>query len=275
VSMETIDLDAYFSRIEYGGDTQADLATLQALHYQHVTHIPFENLNPFLGIPVRLDPAALQAKLTGSRRGGYCYEQNLLFSHVLRALGYEVTGLAARVRWELPADKRLPRTHMLLGVELNDRFYIADTGFGALTTTKPLLLEPLTLQDTSHERVRLLRDREEFILQAELRNEWKALYQFELVEHYQEDYELTSWYLSNHPDSRFVNNLIVSLPAEGCRYTLNNNQFSVYHGTGDVERRRLSEPSEVEEVLAGVFGIDVPDCDRMRQKLAGLLDLAA
>jgi len=31
-----------------------------------------------------------------ARRGGYCYEHNLLFRAVLDTLGFETTGLAAR-----------------------------------------------------------------------------------------------------------------------------------------------------------------------------------
>lgn len=37
------------------------------------------------------------AKLVRGRRGGYCYEHNTLFTLALEALGFRVTGLAARV----------------------------------------------------------------------------------------------------------------------------------------------------------------------------------
>jgi len=33
---------------------------------------------------------------------GYCFEQNLLLSHVLNGLGFKVSGLAARVLWNAP-----------------------------------------------------------------------------------------------------------------------------------------------------------------------------
>ncbi len=36
------------------------------------------------------------------RRGGYCFEQNLLLKTTLETLGFAVTGLAARVRWMAP-----------------------------------------------------------------------------------------------------------------------------------------------------------------------------
>src|SRR5262249_35987587 len=116
---EQLDLDAYFERIGYAGERSPTLATLQAIHLRHATIIPFENLTPLLHQPVRLDLASLQHNLVQSGRGGYCFEQNLLLLAVLRALGFQVTGLAARVRWNVPDEVVTARGHMLLRVELD------------------------------------------------------------------------------------------------------------------------------------------------------------
>src|SRR5450432_1089503 len=96
---ESPDLGAYFRRIAYEGAAPATLATLTELHALHAAAIPFENLSAFLGEPVKLDLASLEEKLVRGGRGGWCFEQNLLLSHVLIALGFDVTRLAARVRW--------------------------------------------------------------------------------------------------------------------------------------------------------------------------------
>ena len=88
-----IDLDTYFRRIGFAGEAVPDRATLDAIHRLHPQAIAFENLDPLLGVPVRLDAAALQDKLVRSGRGGYCYEHNLLLMHVLKALGFDVRGL--------------------------------------------------------------------------------------------------------------------------------------------------------------------------------------
>ena len=45
---------------------------------RHTEAIPFENLNPLLRWPVRLDPASLEEKMVRGGRGGYCFEPNLL-----------------------------------------------------------------------------------------------------------------------------------------------------------------------------------------------------
>lgn len=92
-----LDLDAYFDRIGWTGGRAPTADTLRALNRAHVRGIPFENLEPVLVSAPSIDLADIQTKLVRSRRGGYCYEQNTLFAAVLRALGFSVTGLAARV----------------------------------------------------------------------------------------------------------------------------------------------------------------------------------
>jgi N-hydroxyarylamine O-acetyltransferase len=151
-----LDLDAYFRRIGYAGGREPTLDTLAALHLRHVQAIAFENLNPLLGWPVALDLASLERKLVHGGRGGYCFEQNLLFGHVLGTLGFRVTGLAARVQWNRPEDALRALTHQLLRVDLADGPYIADVGFGGQTLTGPLRLEPGLEQTTPHEPFRLI-----------------------------------------------------------------------------------------------------------------------
>jgi N-hydroxyarylamine O-acetyltransferase len=147
--MADFDLDAYFARIGYGGATKPNLETLIAIHAAQVDSIPFENLDPLLGRPVKLDLDSLQAKLVASRRGGYCFELNGLFKAALDALGYSVTGLAGRVRWMSPADAPLGgRSHMLMRVDLPDGPYLADAGFGAHLLDAPLKLRPGPDQST-------------------------------------------------------------------------------------------------------------------------------
>jgi hypothetical protein len=60
---QAIDLDAYFRRIGYVGAREPTRDTLAALHLGHARSIAFENLNPLLGWPVRLDATSLERKL--------------------------------------------------------------------------------------------------------------------------------------------------------------------------------------------------------------------
>src|ERR1043165_2989243 len=107
------DLQAYFRRIGYlDGDRAPPLETLRALHPHPTQTIAFEDLDPLSGRPVNLDLPSLERKLVHEGRGGYCFEHNLLFSHVLHELGFAVQGLAARVVWNAPEGVIRKRSHM-------------------------------------------------------------------------------------------------------------------------------------------------------------------
>ena len=253
-----LDLQAYFDRIGYRGEASATLETLRALHRLHPQAIPFENLNPLLRWPVQLDIQSLQTKLVSQCRGGYCYEHNLLFKHALERIGFRVTGLAARVLLNLPEDAMRPRSHMLLQVDLHDEIWIADVGFGGLTLTAPLRLVEHVAQATPHEPFRLSRLRGDYALQAEIRGSWRTLYRFDLQEQFVPDYEMASWYLSNHPESHFVKRLIAARTDVGHRYALANNELAIHEMNTETVRHKLSSASELRRVLQDTFRIALP-----------------
>lgn len=266
-----INLDAYFERIGYTGERTPTLETLGDICLRHTEAIPFENLNPLLRLPVRLDAPSLEQKIVRERRGGYCFEQNLLLRHALTALGFKVTGLAARVLWNLPEGTITPRGHMLLRVDINGKSYIVDAGFGGLTLTGVLKLEPDIEQATPHEPFRLKKVGTDYVMQAQIQDEWKSLYYFDLHEQLQPDYEVTSWYLSNHPDSHFINSLIAARPAPGLRYALRNNVFTMHYLNGNTERRILNNAEELREMLENVFCLNLSNATELSQTLKRLI----
>ena len=134
----SFDLKAYLQRIGHDAPVAPDLSTLRALAVAHVAAIPFENLSPLLGEAVELTPEAVERKLVQAHRGGYCFEQNLLFAEALRAVGFEVSGLIARVLWKRAEDTITPHTHMLLRIELAGESWLADVGFSGQTLTGAL-----------------------------------------------------------------------------------------------------------------------------------------
>jgi N-hydroxyarylamine O-acetyltransferase len=256
-----VDTGAYFERIGYSGPQKPTPEVLKELHLLHPRAIAFENLNPFMRLPVPLDAPSIQKKLLFENRGGYCFEQNSLFRLVLEELGFKVKGLAARVRWNVPEDRITPRGHMLLLVETEGRRYISDVGFGGMVLTAPLLLKPDIVQETPHEPFQLKIVNENYVVQANVRKEWKTLYSFNLSEHLKEDYEITNWYLCNHPKSHFVTGLMAARPDTdpARRYTLNGNLFSVHRLNGETKKIELSSVGELKEILGQIFGITLPD----------------
>lgn len=254
-----IDLDAYFARIGYAGPRTPALATLHALHALHPAAIPFENLDPLLGRPVRLDLAALQAKLVAGRRGGYCFEHNTLFRAVLERLGLAVTGLAARVLWlSMPDGSPNPRTHMVLRVEAGGETWLADVGFGGHLFGAPLRFIAGLEQPTASGPMRLVQDDAAVTLQLRRAAGWKDVYRFTLEPQLPIDYEVANWYTSAHPASLFRSNLLMERLTPRARISLFNTRLVRQHADGRVEEEALTGPDALARALAVDFDLAPP-----------------
>lgn len=251
----TLDLAAYLARTGYAGDIAPTRQALEALHLAHATHIPFENIDVLLGRRIALDLASLQAKLVGQRRGGYCFEHNLLLAAVLREFGFGLTMLAARVRHRTTAV--LPRTHMLLLVEAEGSRWLADVGFGG----EGLLL-PVPFGSGAEVRhyawsYRVVKDADgQWVLQSLRDGAWSDLYAFSLEPQQAVDYELANHYTATHPKSRFVQTLTVQLPHPEKRLILRNRELVEDRG-GVVTTRRLGSDDEVHGILNEAFGLEL------------------
>jgi N-hydroxyarylamine O-acetyltransferase len=268
----SLDLGAYLRRIGCIDRPQPDLASLRAIALRHPLAIPFENLNVLLGQPLPLDVASLQKKLVVERRGGWCFEHNVLLGTALRAIGFDVVGLAARVLWLAPENAVTPRSHMVLLVTVDGTQYIVDAGFGGLTLTGPLRLETGVEQETPHERFRLLPVAGMFVLEASIRGEWKRLYRFDLAAQAIVDYEVSSWYLATNPRSHFRSTLVAARAEADRRYALRNTDFTVHQRDGYSERRVMANAADLRAVLEDAFRIAVPsgeDVDAVLQRVVG------
>jgi len=251
-----IDLDAYFERIDYAGPREPTLEVLRSLQALHPAAIPFENIDVLLGEGIDLDPAEIDAKLIGARRGGYCFEQNNLFERVLTALGFQVEGLLGRVVWMAPPDAPdPPRTHRALKVILDGETWLADVGFGGAVLTAPLRWVMDEPQATPHEDFRLRDLGHEVLLETKL-EAWTPVYRLGRDPPFPIDYEVGNWFTSTHPASKFRQTLMVAMTRPEARYALLNNRFTVRPVGGAAERRML-DADEMQEVLGEVFGLPV------------------
>jgi len=250
-----IDLAAYLERIDYAGELLPSLAVLEALHLAHATHIPFENLDVLLRKPIRLDLAGIQAKLVTGGRGGYCFEQNLLFAAALEAVGFRVEPLAARVRYG--AGRTLPRTHMTLRVTVDGEPWLADVGFGAEGLLLPVPLVPGQEVEHFAWTYRVMEEGPAWVLQSLKPDGWFDLYAFTLEPQLTVDYEVANHYVSTHPDSRFVQTLTVQLPAPEGRRILKNRELLLDHGDR-VDRLPVPDDEALLKVLSTTFALHFP-----------------
>ncbi|WP_108396882.1 arylamine N-acetyltransferase family protein [Devosia submarina] len=268
---QKVNLNGYFERIGFAGSIAPTLATLELISALHPAAIAFENLDPLLGEPVKLDLASLQRKLLSDGRGGYCFEHNLLLMAMLRELEFTVRGHAARVLWNNPEGLSAAPTHMVLTVEIGGTQYLVDAGFGGMTLTAPLKLKTEAEQSTPHEKYRLINSEKSWQLEARIGEEWKALYVFDLAEQTLEDYEGLNRFVSSDPGSAFTRELRVALSPSGRRLALHNNRFTIHAEGQEPERRMLESVEALRAVLSEEFGISLPEAEKLNPELEAIL----
>lgn len=211
------DLDTYLERIGLQGHP-----TIEELHRAHLSSIPFENLDPHRGVAVSLAPEDLHRKMVGERRGGYCFEQNLLLKAALEELGAEVELFLGRVRYRGGGAMR-PRGHLVMRVRSEGLSWHADVGFGLGGLVEPIPFGPGEAHEQSGWSFRVVEDRRELVLQTLEQGEWVDLYGFPPDPVPFIDVEMSNWWVCTNPRSPFVTGLIVGLQhKDGTRVSLSD-----------------------------------------------------
>ncbi len=129
--------DTYLQRLGISAGQGPSLALLQQLQRAHVQMIPYENLDVLAGMGISLDPVYLFHKIIAGRRGGYCFELNMLFGWLLHQIGFDVQFCMGRV-WLRDPEAVPPRNHGTHVVLVDGRKVIADVGFGGRAPRRPL-----------------------------------------------------------------------------------------------------------------------------------------
>lgn len=262
-------LDAYFRRIGYTGPRTPTLDTLRALQEAHVQAVPFENLDVLLDRRIGLELSELERKIVQDRRGGYCFEHNTLFREVLRLLDFRVTPLLARVRWQVPREVKTPLTHMVLRVEIDERPWLADVGFGGVGSTAPLALHTDEEQKTSHDTRRVIVRDGYLVHQVFFHGNWGDVYQFRPEEPAAMDFEMGNLFSCTHPQSHFRNNLVVTRVRPDGRVVLFNREFTLRKLDGRAETQPVNSPAHLLELLAEHFDLRFPPDTRFALPVFG------
>lgn len=259
-----IDLDRYFERIGYEGGRTPSLDVFRAIHRAQALHVPFENIDIRMGRRIALDPDALFEKIVTRRRGGYCFELNGILQHVLRALGFDVTPLAARVIYSVPPDMRMPKTHMLMLVDVDGERWLGDVGFGAFGLVDPI---PFVIDRESESGGETFRIRGDgapfFMLEARVDGAWNDIYEFTLEPQHDVDYRMANWYTSTSPDSRFTQRLVVTRNDEQGRRWYVAGDYKNHRRGGERSEKKV-EGTELASTLREEFGIEL-DADEASQ----------
>lgn len=250
-------LKEYFERISYDGGKETTLATLNSLQWCHSLSIPYEVLDIHMGVKISLNPEDIERKIVTNGRGGFCYEHNILFLYVLESMGFDVTPITARVRWQKPEDLMSGLTHLILKVKVEGIDYVCDVGLSSCGSPIPLAVNTSDVQVTPMDSRRIVKASEYYTQQVQLQGVWHDVYNFTLDRSYPLDWEIGSYFCSTHPASLHVQNIIVCMPTATCRYRLMNKQLATRYLDGKVETRDIHTEQEFMHVLRSVFRINL------------------
>ena len=258
----SIDLDAYFARIHWGGATTPTLETLAGLLRAHMRRIPFENLDVLLGRGVRLDPDALQTKLVRAHRGGYCFEHATLFAAVLDALGFAPARHSARVVLVAPRHES-PRTHMFLTLSLPEGRFVVDPGFGSLAPDVPVALREGAGPRTEPQTHWTARDDRYWVLRARTDDKVVDCWVSTLDADNRVDFDVGNHYTATHPASPFVNRLMLRAQTDGGSILVMNRNVKTVRADAVVETT-LADRAALRAMLDAHFGFDLPEVLSLR-----------
>jgi len=247
-----VDVLSYLARIGYSGPVEPTSETLRVLHRDHMIAVPFENLDISFGRRIVTEEDAILQKIVNKRRGGFCYELNGAFAALLRALGFEVTLLSARVA-RANGGEGPDFDHLTLRVDL-DEPWLVDVGFGES------FLEPLRLE-AGRERLdpagtfRLVQDGDRWYMQkGEPDGKWRPQYSFSLEPRCLEEFAGMCHYHQTSPESSFTQKRICSRATQDGRITLSEMKLIVT-SKGQRAEKLLSSESEWRRTLDEQFGI--------------------
>jgi N-hydroxyarylamine O-acetyltransferase len=245
LGLDAAAVDRYLARVGLDGAAPS----LVDLHAAHARSIPYEDLDIHLGREIRLDLDGLVDKMVDRRRGGYCFEHNLLFAAVLEALGHMVTRCLGRVRLGDATSPR-PATHMVLLVDGQ----VLDVGFGGATPIGPVPLGGAVTYGPWTWRT-------ERTVTPEGEDAWLVrlfdlpLYTFTEAPRHPVDYLAPNHYSSTHPRSLFTQTVIAQRWEDHTQVGLVGLQLTERRAEG--ETAAAIDPDDLGDVLRDRFGLDL------------------
>lgn len=246
-------ISRYLERIALSELPSSDVAGLKEIHAAQAFAIPFENLDIHLGCSISLKPEDLIAKLLDQNRGGYCFELNGILHLALKALGFIVRPVLARVLYDRTEPGAF--THEVLIVTISGQDWLVDVGFGGPGLRLPLPIIPDRVYEQYGDRYRLRCDPDHgWVLQKEIRDTFIDLYTFRDQRTLDADIEMANHYTSTWPESIFRIHRICAMPKSWGRITLSDMEL-IIHRNGQRIRSTLQPGQPYMEALTEYFDL--------------------
>ncbi len=249
------EVERYLDRLELPQGLPPTIENLKRIQQAHLAHIPYENLDILLGVPLSLDGAKLYDKMIVRRRGGYCFEVNGLLNWLLLALGYRVTSYASR--FVFPGQPPQLRRHRVLRVDFDGVSYLADAGVRNESPRYALELAEGKVQSDGICEYRFTRDmRLGWVFwQRKEGEDWRTVFAFEETPQYEVDFVMPNYYCETHPQSPFIDCPHLSIFPTGGHITIADHTFTVSQGDTITERYEIETEEQFSALCREHFGL--------------------
>lgn len=234
IDSPNFNLQQYLDRVKFSGEIELTLAGIKKLMQSQLFTVPFEDLDVQAGKIISLNGDDIVDQIVTKKRGGYCYQINGIFSLVLQEIGIPHYYIAARPMVN-PGENA--KTHFGIIATIENEDYLIDLGFGGNSIREPLKLSETgkEIQQDSDTFTLLKTENDEYLLQVLIGKEWSNLYSFDLAPQRWIDFKPANYYNYSHPDSFFVQNLIVVLQNPlGKKILFKNSIKSVINGKTEI-----------------------------------------
>lgn len=223
--------------------------------------IPFENLCVIENRTCEITKENLMNKILVENEGGLCYEVNSLFYLFLIENGFSAVLVHGNVYDNVAqAYQKQGRTHVTILITYEEQTYLIDTGFGGNLPLKsvPLTGESVTSHNGEFRIKRVNSEQGDYILEMKLKHkdtEWKIGYAFDSRKPITDVSVLNEiqTIISEHPESPFNKNPLITLVTNNGNKILTNNSFTQWVD-GVITKERIDNV-KFKELAKQYFGI--------------------
>lgn len=247
-------IPTYLQRINFSNQIEVCRETLFALQEAHLLHVPFENLDIYYGKAIKLNLDTIFEKIVLNRRGGFCYELNGLFYQLLKAIGFEVVMISARVHVK---DENYGQEydHLAIIATIDHRQYLVDVGFGKFSLN-PLEIKKGFLLPDQYGDFQFDDEQNGYLKVSVVKNGGlNPQYIFQPTARVFSEFEGMCHYYQTSKDSHFRKKKMISISSHEGRITLNDQQVKITRE--ESEEILIFDPQEFDLKLEHYFGIKI------------------